>query len=85
MIDKALKTLPEALTVLKDARENLVDALDQLGKFGALTADSVNQTKENLLKELKDAGPVLQSVADAGPAVTRSLDLLQLFLLSTPC
>lgn len=84
VIDKALKTLPEALTVLKDARENLVDALDQLGKFGALTADSVNQTKENLLKELKDVGPVLQSVADAGPAVTRSLDLFTTFPLVNP-
>lgn len=75
VIDKALKTLPDALAVLKDTRENLVDALDQVGKFSALTADSVNQTKENLVKELADLGPVLQSVADAGPAATRSLDL----------
>lgn len=76
VVDKALKTLPNALAVLKDTRENLVDALDQLGKFGALTADSVNQTKENLTKELKDLGPVLQSLADAGPALGRSLDVL---------
>jgi phospholipid/cholesterol/gamma-HCH transport system substrate-binding protein len=75
VIDKALKTLPRALDVLKDTRENLADALDQVGKFGALTADSVNKTKENLVNELNDLGPVLQSVADAGPALTRSLDL----------
>ena len=75
VIDKALKALPEALSVLKDERKNLADALDQVGKFGALTADSINQTKTNLIKELKDIGPVLQSAADAGPALTRSLDL----------
>ena len=45
-----------------------------IGKFGALAADSVNQTKENLVKELQDIGPVLQSLADAGPALTQSLD-----------
>jgi phospholipid/cholesterol/gamma-HCH transport system substrate-binding protein len=75
VIDKALKALPEALSVLKDERKNLADALDQVGKFGALAADSINQTKTNLIKELKDIGPVLQSAADAGPALTRSLDL----------
>jgi phospholipid/cholesterol/gamma-HCH transport system substrate-binding protein len=73
VVDKALKTIPDALSVLKDERNTLADALDQLGKFSALTADSVNQTKENLVKELKDLGPVLQSLADAGPALTRSL------------
>lgn len=81
VIDKALKTLPEALGVLKDTREHLADALDQLGKFSALAADSVNQTKENLVKEIKDLGPVLQSAADAGPALTRSLDHFTTFPL----
>lgn len=76
VIDKALKTIPQALTVLKDERENLATALDQVGKFGALAADSVDKTKKNLVKELQDLGPVLQSLADAGPALTRSLDFL---------
>jgi phospholipid/cholesterol/gamma-HCH transport system substrate-binding protein len=75
VIDKALKALPDALSVLKDERKNLADAVDQVGKFGALAADSINQTKTNLIKELKDIGPVLQSAADAGPALTRALDL----------
>jgi phospholipid/cholesterol/gamma-HCH transport system substrate-binding protein len=79
VLDKALKTLPQALTVLKDERQNLADALGQVGKFGALAADSITQTKENLVKELNDIGPVLQSAADAGPALTRSLDLFTTF------
>ena len=51
----------------KDQRNNLADALDRLGKFSALAADSVNQTKDALVKELKDLGPVLESLANAGP------------------
>ncbi|WP_375487675.1 MCE family protein [uncultured Mycobacterium sp.] len=73
IVDKALKALPEGLAVLKDERENLAEALTQLGRVGALVADSVNKTKQNLVKELSDLGPVLQSLADSGQALTRSL------------
>jgi phospholipid/cholesterol/gamma-HCH transport system substrate-binding protein len=84
VVDKALKTIPDALAVLKDERVTLVDAVDSLGKFAALAADSVNQTKENLVKELTDLGPVLKSLADAGPALTRSLDFFSTFPFPKP-
>ena len=54
-------------------------AADQLGKFSALTADTVIKTKENLVKELKEVGPVLESLANAGPSLTRSLSLIPTF------
>ncbi|BBZ32197.1 virulence factor Mce family protein [Mycolicibacterium confluentis] len=79
VIDKAVKTIPDALAVLKDQRTQLADALTQLGQFSALAADSVNQTKEALVQELRDIGPVLQSLADAGPALTRSLSFFPTF------
>jgi phospholipid/cholesterol/gamma-HCH transport system substrate-binding protein len=84
VVDKALKTIPEALAVLNDQRGHLVDALDTLGKFSALAADSVNMTKENLVKELQEVGPVLKSLADAGPALTRSLDFFATFPFPRP-
>lgn len=79
VVDKALKTVPRALEVLKDQRTQLVDALDALGKFGALASDSINMTKENLVKELHQLGPVLKGLADAGPALTRSFDFFLTF------
>ena len=84
VVDRALETLPEALAVLKDQREHLADALDTLGKFSALAADSANLTKENLAKELRDIGPVLKSLANAGPALTRSLDFFSTFPFPRP-
>jgi phospholipid/cholesterol/gamma-HCH transport system substrate-binding protein len=84
IVDKALKTIPDALAVLNDQRNNLVDALDQLGKFSALAADSVNQSKDALVKNLQNLGPVLQSLADAGPALTRSLDFFLTFPFPKP-
>jgi phospholipid/cholesterol/gamma-HCH transport system substrate-binding protein len=76
VVDRALRTIPDALAVLRDERENLSEAADQLGKFSAITADSVNQTKESLVTELKDLAPILRSAANAGPALTRSLSVL---------
>ncbi|WP_123024374.1 virulence factor Mce family protein [Mycolicibacterium stellerae] len=79
VVDRALKSIPQALSVLNDQRQNLADALDQLGKFSALTADTVDQTKDNLVKELDAIGPVLESVANAGPAAVKSLSFLTTF------
>jgi phospholipid/cholesterol/gamma-HCH transport system substrate-binding protein len=76
VVDKALNTIPDALAVLDRERDTLTEALDQLGKFSALAADSVRQTKGSLVTELKDLGPVLESLANAGPALTRSLGLI---------
>jgi phospholipid/cholesterol/gamma-HCH transport system substrate-binding protein len=76
VVDKALKTIPDALAVLNDQRKTISDAITQLGKFSALTADTVNQTKGALVQELTDVGPVLKSLADAGPALTRALGVL---------
>jgi phospholipid/cholesterol/gamma-HCH transport system substrate-binding protein len=76
VLDKAIRTIPDALAVLKDQRENLVEATDAFGKFSALATDSVNRTKEALVQELKDVGPVFESLANAGPALTRSLSFL---------
>ncbi|MEW5808342.1 MAG: virulence factor Mce family protein [Actinomycetota bacterium] len=79
VVDKALKTIPDALAVLKEQRKNLAEALTQLGRFSALAADSVNQTKEALVAELKDLGPTVEQLANAGPALTRALSFLPTF------
>lgn len=75
VIDTALKTIPDALAVLNDQRQTIADAIDQLGKFAALAGDSINQTKGALVQELTDVGPVLESLANAGPALTRALSI----------
>ncbi|MGB5151403.1 MAG: MCE family protein [Mycobacterium sp.] len=72
VVDRALQTIPDALAVLKEQRNNLTDAFDAFGRFSALTTDAVDNTKENLVKELHDLGPVLKSLADAGPGLTRA-------------
>lgn len=79
VVDNAIKTIPDALAVIRDHREHLATALTTLGQYSALLADTSNQTKEKLVKELRDIGPVLKSLADAGPALTRSLGFFSTF------
>ncbi|BBZ00753.1 mammalian cell entry protein [Mycolicibacterium chitae] len=79
VLDNALETIPNALEVLSENRQNLTDAVDGFGKFSALTADTVNQTKQSLVSELQALGPVFKSLANAGPDMTRALSLLATF------
>ena len=74
IIDKGMDTIPDAIAVLNRQREHLIEAVDLLGKFSALATDSVSQTKDSLVAELKDLGPVLQSLADSGRSLTHSLN-----------
>ncbi|ODQ95129.1 MCE family protein [Mycolicibacterium holsaticum] len=79
VMERALRTIPDALAVLRDQRRSLADALDRFGEFSALAADAVDQTKEAMLHEFEDIAPVLAALGDAGPALTRSLSLLTTF------
>jgi phospholipid/cholesterol/gamma-HCH transport system substrate-binding protein len=79
VLDEAMRTIPDALEVLAADRDNLAEAFDQFGQFSAVTADVVDKTKANLVAELEDLGPVLKSLADAGPAMTRALSHLSTY------
>lgn len=78
-VDKALTTIPQALAVLADSRTKLANAIDALGKFGAIAADTVHQTKQSLVDNLRNIAPVLRELANAGPALTRGLDFLSTY------
>jgi phospholipid/cholesterol/gamma-HCH transport system substrate-binding protein len=76
VFDRAAQTIPDALAVLANERTNLADTFDELGRLSGLTADAVNKTKHSLVTELREFGPVLESLANAGPDMTRSLSVL---------
>jgi phospholipid/cholesterol/gamma-HCH transport system substrate-binding protein len=79
VVDKALRTLPGALSTLNDERNNIADASEWLGKFLTLAGDVSDKSKAALVAELQDLGPVLESLGNAGPDLTRSLSLLGTF------
>jgi phospholipid/cholesterol/gamma-HCH transport system substrate-binding protein len=79
VVDKALTTIPQALAVLSDSRNKIADAVDALGKFSAITASTINQTKESFTKNFRNLAPALRELANAGPALTKGLDFLSTY------
>jgi phospholipid/cholesterol/gamma-HCH transport system substrate-binding protein len=75
-VDRALTTIPQALVVLSEERTKLADAIDALGKFGAIATSTVTQSRDALVSNLRNIAPALRSLADAGPALTKGLDFL---------
>lgn len=78
-VDTALTTIPQALAVLAEQRGRIADAVDALGKFSAIAASTVQQSRQALVDNLRNIAPVLRSLADAGPALTRGLDFLSTY------
>ncbi|WP_238304700.1 MULTISPECIES: MCE family protein [Mycobacterium] len=74
VVDRAVTTVPKALAVLAQERAAIADAIDQLGKFSAIAADTVRQSKQSLVENLRNIAPVLRRLADAGPSLTKGLD-----------
>jgi phospholipid/cholesterol/gamma-HCH transport system substrate-binding protein len=79
VVDKALTNIPQALAVLAEERTKLADAIDAVGKFSAIAASTASQTKDSLVANLRSITPVLRSLADAGPALTKGLDFLSTY------
>jgi phospholipid/cholesterol/gamma-HCH transport system substrate-binding protein len=78
-VDAALTTIPQALSVLAESRTKLADAINALGQFGAVADSTVSQSRDALVANLRNIAPVLRSLADAGPALTRGLDFLSTY------
>lgn len=79
VVDAALNTIPNALADLNDQRRNLADAVDVLGRFSAVATSTVTESREALLANLRNVGPVLDALANAGPALTKALGVLTTF------
>lgn len=79
VIDQALQTIPGAAEAIAGERDRLTEALEKTGQLAALTNATIGPTKDSLAQQLNDLAPVLKALADAGPALTRSLDFLATF------
>jgi phospholipid/cholesterol/gamma-HCH transport system substrate-binding protein len=78
-VDKALTTIPQALAVLAGQRTKIADAVAALGRFSAVATSTIAQSKDALVDNLRNLAPVLRSLADAGPALTKGLDFLSTY------
>jgi phospholipid/cholesterol/gamma-HCH transport system substrate-binding protein len=78
-LGRALDTLPAALKVLNDNRNNIVDAFTALGKFARVASNVLSQTKTDLPADLKDLYPVIKAFAENSDDLVNSLQTLPTF------
>lgn len=73
VLTRALDRIPPALDVLVAQRPNLTAALDKLGKFSSVATEVVNDTRDDLVHNLRNLEPTLKSLADVGPEIDKAL------------
>lgn len=73
VLTRALDRIPPALDVLVAERPRLTTALDKLGRFSAVATEVVNDTRDDLIRDLRNLEPTLRSLADVGPQLDQAL------------
>ena len=79
VLTKALNRIPPALDVLVRERPNLTAALVKLGSFSNLAAGLVNDTKADLVRNLRNLEPTLRALADVGPKLDTAVSYFTAF------
>ncbi len=78
-INEALQRIPRALEVLDRERPNLTSALTKLGQFSDTANRLVNDSKVDVVKNLKNLQPTIQALADVGPDLDQVLAYATVF------
>ena len=76
----ALKKIPPALAVLVKERPRITTALEKLGTFSDTATRLVNDSQDDLVKNLKNLGPTIKELADVG----KDLDFLLAYATTFP-
>ena len=73
VLSRALERIPPALDVLIAERPTLTTALEKLGDFSVVATGLVNDTRADLVRDLRNLEPTLRALADVGPELDRAL------------
>lgn len=78
-LGRTLDTLPAALEVLNNNRDNIVDAFGALRGFAVVASRMLSETKADFAADLKDLYPVIKSLNDNADDFIKSLEFLPTF------
>ncbi len=73
VITRALQKIPPALDVLIRERPRLTAALERLRVFSDTATGLVNDTRDDLVRDLKNLEPTIKALADIGPDLGAAL------------
>ena len=73
VVSTALQRIPPALEVLNRQRTRFTTALDKLRVFADTARGLVDQTQDDLVRNLRNLDPTIRSLADVGPGLGDAL------------
>ncbi|BCI54280.1 virulence factor Mce [Mycolicibacterium litorale] len=73
-ITRALDRIPPAIDVLVRERPRLTTALQKLGTFSDTATEFVNDSQDDLVRNLKNLEPAIKAFADVGPDLNKILE-----------
>ncbi|MGV0746493.1 MCE family protein [Mycolicibacterium sp. XJ870] len=76
VIVQALDRIPPALDVLVEQRPRITTALEKLGDFSDTAHQLINDSQEDLVRNLKNLEPTVRALADVGPDLATALSYL---------
>lgn len=72
----ALKRIPAALEVLNQQRPRIVTALQKLGEFNDTATDLIDESHDDIVRNLSNLEPAVRALADVGPDLATALSYL---------
>ncbi|ABK73142.1 MCE family protein [Mycolicibacterium smegmatis] len=73
-ITRALNKIPPAMDVLIQERPRFTTALQKLGTFGSTAHQLVNESQDDLVRNLRNLEPAIKALADVGPDLAGVLE-----------
>lgn len=73
VISTALQRIPPALEVLNQERTRLTAALDKLRVFADTARGLIDETQDDLVRNLRNLDPTIRALADVGPDIGDAL------------
>jgi len=78
-LEKILDELPAGVNILAEQRPQLVQMLAQVDRLGQVGTDVINESKDDLIADLRALRPTLQQLADATPDIITSAPIVPTF------
>ncbi len=78
-LEKILDELPEGVNILAEQRPQLVQMLAQVDRLGQVGSDVINESKDDLIADLRALRPTLQQLAEATPDIIASAPIVPTF------
>ncbi|WP_395311435.1 MCE family protein [Mycobacterium sp. AMU20-3851] len=76
VLSRALERIPPALDVLNQQRPRITTALTKLGGFSDTATQLINESQDDIVRNLQNLEPTVRALADVGPDLATALAFL---------